>query len=55
MARLNVEVSFTETLHFRRLVKFVEAVDAYAQRTNDAALKALVKELHEDLLRMGDD
>ncbi len=55
MARLNVEVSFTETLHFRRLVKFVEAVDAYARKIDDPKLKALVKELHEDLLRMSDD
>ena len=54
MARseLVVEVSCTELPHFRRLVAFMEAVDAFASEECDLALKDLVEDCRGDLMHL---
>ena len=48
-----VRISATEFPQFVRLVEFAQQVDDYAEETDDYALKALVDECREDLLRAG--
>lgn len=53
MARhATINVSFTELAPFRRLVTFLEDVEGHADEECDIALKALVDDAREDLLRM---
>jgi hypothetical protein len=49
---LSVDISLTETPHFRRLVEFATEVDDYAELTGDDDLAAIVDRLRVDLLEL---
>jgi hypothetical protein len=49
---LSVDISLTETPHFRRLVEFATDVDDYAELTGDDDLAAMVDRLRADLLEL---
>lgn len=52
---LKINLSFTEFTTFRRLVTFLEHVERYADEQCDIALKALVDEARDDLLRLREE
>ena len=49
---ITMNVSFTELSSYRRLVAFLEAVEAHADAECDVALKVLVDDAREELLRL---
>ena len=52
---ITMKFTMTEVPHFRRLVDFLAEVERHADEECDVALKDLVEECREDLLRVRED